>query len=61
MNTPDRHPVVITHTRLLAMISAVSNLHARLCELNDLRERVRKAQLWAPRSRRIPRKKITLN
>jgi len=49
----DRHLVVITDTRLLAMIRAVSNLHARLCELNELRDRVRKAQLWAPRLRRI--------
>jgi hypothetical protein len=45
VNTPDRHLVVITDTRLLATISAVSNLHVQLCELNELRERVRKAEL----------------
>jgi hypothetical protein len=43
MDTPDR--LVIADTRLLAMTRAVSNLHAQLCELNELRERVRKAEL----------------
>jgi len=35
-------------TRLAFVISAAVNLKAQLCELNELRDQVRKAQLLAP-------------
>jgi hypothetical protein len=60
MDTPERHLMVITDMRLLAMTSAVSDLYDQLCKLNELRERVRKAEL-APKSRRIHRRKTTLH
>ena len=37
-----------TDTRLAVVISAAVNLKAQLCELNELRERVIKAQLIGP-------------
>jgi hypothetical protein len=43
-----------TDTRLAVVISAAVNLKAQLCELNELRERVIKAQLSA---RKLPQAK----
>ena len=43
-----------TDTRLAVVISAAVNLKAQLCELNELRERVIKAQLSA---RKLPQPK----
>ena len=60
MDTPERHPMVITDMRLLAMTSAVSDLYDQLCKLSELRERVREAEL-ARKSRRIHRRKMTLH
>jgi ribosomal protein S9 len=47
----------VTNTRLSVVTGAATNLVAQLSELNELRERVRKAQLLARRPRRINRKK----
>ena len=54
----DRDHHLSIDTRLLVMTSAVSELQAQLTELNELRERVRKAEL-ARRSRRVDRRKRT--
>jgi hypothetical protein len=43
--------------RLAAVTDAAANLIAQLCELNELRDRVRKAQLSARRSRRTNNRK----
>jgi hypothetical protein len=40
--------------RLAAVTDTVANLNAQFSELNRLRERVRKAQLLARRSGRMP-------
>jgi transposase-like protein len=54
VNIPYRHLSI--DTRLLVMTSAASKLQAQLSELNELRERLRKAELvW--RSRRVDRRK----
>jgi transposase-like protein len=54
VNIPYRHLSI--DTRLLVMTSAASKLQAQLSELNELRERLRKAELvW--RSRRLDRRK----
>jgi hypothetical protein len=45
--------------RIASVTNTTANLIAQLHELNRLRERVRKAQLSARRSRRIYRKKRT--
>jgi hypothetical protein len=50
-----------TLQRVAAIADATANLIAQLCELNELSERVRKAELSARRSRPISRRKITLN
>jgi hypothetical protein len=47
----------VTTTRLSGVIDAASNLIAQLSELNELRERVRKAQVSARRSRRTNHRK----
>jgi hypothetical protein len=47
--------------RLAAVTGATANLVARLCELNQLRERVRKAELSARRTRRTPARKRARN
>jgi hypothetical protein len=39
--------------RIATIASTAANLIAQLCELNELRERIRKAQLSDRRSRRI--------
>jgi hypothetical protein len=49
----------VTDTRLAAIAHTTANLIAQLCELNRLRDRLRKAQLSARRSRRIDRRKRT--
>jgi ribosomal protein S9 len=46
-----------TSTRLSVVTGTAAELIAQLSELNELRERVRKAQLSARRSRRIDCKK----
>jgi hypothetical protein len=56
VNIPYRHLSI--DTRLLTMTSAASELRAQLSELNELRERVRKAEL-ARTSRRADRRKRT--
>jgi hypothetical protein len=47
----------VTSTRLLVVTGAAANLVAQLSELNELRERVRKAELLARRPRRIDGKR----
>jgi len=54
----DRDHHLSIDTRLLIITSAVSELQAQLSELNELRERVRKAEL-ARRSRRVDCRKRT--
>jgi hypothetical protein len=45
--------------RLATVTDAAANLIAQLCELNELRERVRKAQLSVRRPGRTNRRKRT--
>jgi hypothetical protein len=47
----------VTDVRLSTVTDAAANLVAQLSELNELRERVRKAQLSARRSRRTRHRK----
>jgi hypothetical protein len=49
----------VTSARLSVVTGAAANLTAQLSELNELRERVRKAQLSARRSRRTNHRKTT--
>ena len=42
----------VIETRLAAITDTAANLKAQLCELNMLRDRIRKAQLSARRTRR---------
>jgi hypothetical protein len=69
MEVGDRDHHLSIDTRLLVMTSAASELQAQLSELNELRERVRKAELarrsaWgadlARSSRRVGRRKERL-
>jgi hypothetical protein len=47
----------VTSARLSGALDVAANLLAQLSELNELRERVRKAQLSARRSRRLNHRK----
>jgi hypothetical protein len=49
----------VTDVRLSVVADAAANLIAQLSELNELRERVRKAQLSARISRRTSHRKRT--
>jgi hypothetical protein len=49
----------LTETRLSVVTGAAANLIAQLAELNELRERVRKAQLSARSSRQTNHRKRT--
>ena len=49
MSSSQRRPTAATDARLAVLINDAANLKAQLCELNELRERVRKAEL-----KRIP-------
>jgi len=53
MSSLQRRVEAVTDTRLTAITDMAANLKAQLCELNRLRDRVRKAQLLARRSRSI--------
>jgi hypothetical protein len=53
MSSLQQRVAVDTEARLAAVTDAAANFIAQLCELNELRERVRKAELSARRSRRI--------
>jgi len=57
MSSLDDHLVAVTDTRLAIVSDTAANLIAQLSELNELRERVRKAELSARRSQRIDRKR----
>ncbi len=50
MSSLQQRLTTATDTRLAVVINAVVNLNVQLCELNELRERVRKAQLSARKS-----------
>jgi hypothetical protein len=50
-----------TLQRLAAITDATANLVAQLRELNELREKVRKAELSARKVRPISRRKMTFN
>jgi hypothetical protein len=50
MSSVQQRRSTATDTRLAVIISAAVNLKAQLCELNELRGRVRKAQLLARKS-----------
>jgi hypothetical protein len=49
--------VPVIDTRLAVVINAAVNLNVQLSELNELRERLRKANLLARISQRIDRRK----
>jgi hypothetical protein len=49
----------LTEARLSVVTGAAANLIAQLAELNELRERVRKAELSARRSRQTNHRKRT--
>jgi hypothetical protein len=51
--------MICLQRRLASVIDTTANLIAQLRELNQLRERVRKAQLSARRPRRIDNRKRT--
>ena len=55
MNDLQRRAVI--ETRLAAITDTAANLKTQLCELNMLRDRIRKAQLSARRTRRIDHSK----
>jgi hypothetical protein len=57
MSSLDDHLVAVTDTRLAIVSDTAANLIAQLSELNELRERVRKAELSARRSQRVDRKR----
>jgi hypothetical protein len=47
----------VIETRLAAITETAANLKAQLCELNRLRDRIRKAQLSARRTPRVDHSK----
>ena len=53
MSDLQRRTAAVIETRLAAITDTAANLKAQLCELNMLRDRIRKAQLSARRTRRI--------
>ena len=57
MNALERRTAAVTDTRLAAITDTAANLKAQLCELDRLRDRIRKAQLSARGSRRIDHSK----
>jgi hypothetical protein len=57
MSSLHRHLAVVTDTRLAIVTDAAANLMTQLSELNEMRERVRKAELSARPTQRIDRKK----
>ncbi|MEA2912934.1 MAG: hypothetical protein QOJ15_5015 [Bradyrhizobium sp.] len=57
MSALDDHLLAVTDTHLAIVSDTAANLIAQLSELNELRERVRKAELSARRSQRIDRKR----
>src|ERR1700730_17602321 len=57
MSSLHRHLAVVTDTRLAIVTDTAANLITQLRELNELRERVRKAELSARPTQRIDRKK----
>jgi hypothetical protein len=57
MSDLQRRTAAVIETRLAAITDTAANLKAQLCELNRLRDRIRKAQLSARRSRRIDHSK----
>jgi hypothetical protein len=59
MSSRHNCPETVTDVRLSVVADAAANLTAQLSELNELRERVRKAQLSVRRSRRKSRRKRT--
>ena len=57
MSALQQRTAAVTDTRLAAITHTAANLKAQLCELNRLRDRVRRAQLSARSSRRIDHSK----
>jgi hypothetical protein len=57
MSTPHNHVDTVTEVRLSVVAEAAVNLIAQLSELNELRERVREAELSTRRSRRTNHRK----
>jgi hypothetical protein len=57
MSSSQQRLASATATRLAAITDMAANLKAQLCELNRLRDRLRKAQLSARRSRHIDHSK----
>jgi hypothetical protein len=53
MSSRKRSVEPVNDTRLASIISSIANLKEQLCELRILRDRVRKAELSARRSRSI--------
>jgi hypothetical protein len=61
MSSLHRRPANVTRPHPSVVTSAVTNLLAQLSELNELRERVRKAELSARRQQRMGiRKKMRI-
>jgi hypothetical protein len=59
MSTLDNRLADVANTRLSVVADAAANLTGQLSELNELRERLRKAELSAQTARRTnPRKSI---
>jgi len=57
MSALQRRTAAVTDTRLAAITDTAAILKAQLYELNRLRDRIRKAELSARRSRRIDHSK----
>jgi len=52
MITYQQRPSAALLKRLSVLVSDTVNLNRQLCELEELRDRVRQAELWARESRR---------
>jgi hypothetical protein len=59
MSSLQQRIAAVTDTRFAVVINAAANLIAQLRELDRLRDRVRKAQLSARKSRRTNHRKRT--
>jgi len=59
MSSLHHNLAAVTDTRLVIVTDTAANLIAQLSELNELRERVRKAELSARRSRPVDRRRRT--
>ena len=57
MSSLQQRIAAVSDTRLAAITDTAANLKAQLCELNRLRDRVRRAQLSARSSQRIDHSK----